>query len=325
MTNGWVDIKNTDMMLIMGGNPAENHPCGFKWPIEAKRTRNAKMIVVDPRFTRTASVAELFCQIRAGADIASYDVPKFYPYGFTSAAHAIPPEESWNLDFSWEHQVRGSDLSWKVSPFARKTRNEDINVILDPTTNFVSAIPALASNIQGVELLLRKGDFNRNGFADVSIDEIMGAAGLTRGGFYKHFESRDDLVTEALGAAFKSLDVWEARAENLAQAVRDYLSEAHRDAPGKGCALGALLGDVGRSNEATRDVFTERVKHNLAFSEGLLNIKDPAERRARAMLQLSACLGAIGLARAVSDPVLSKEILDGVAGQLIPLLPGPPA
>jgi formate dehydrogenase major subunit len=70
MTNGWVDIKNTDMMLIMGGNPAENHPCGFKWPIEAKRTRNAKMIVVDPRFTRTASVADLFCQIRAGSDIA---------------------------------------------------------------------------------------------------------------------------------------------------------------------------------------------------------------------------------------------------------------
>ncbi|HEU4594075.1 MAG TPA: molybdopterin-dependent oxidoreductase, partial [Pyrinomonadaceae bacterium] len=70
MTNGWVDIKNTDMMLIMGGNPAENHPCGFKWPVEAKKTRNAKMIVVDPRFTRTAAVADLFLQIRAGADIA---------------------------------------------------------------------------------------------------------------------------------------------------------------------------------------------------------------------------------------------------------------
>lgn len=70
MTNGWVDIKNTDMMLIMGGNPAENHPCGFKWPIEAKLQRNAKMIVVDPRFTRTASTADLFLQIRAGSDIA---------------------------------------------------------------------------------------------------------------------------------------------------------------------------------------------------------------------------------------------------------------
>ena len=70
MTNGWVDIKNTDLMLIMGGNPAENHPCGFKWAIEAKRNRNAKMIVVDPRFTRTASVADKFAQIRAGTDIA---------------------------------------------------------------------------------------------------------------------------------------------------------------------------------------------------------------------------------------------------------------
>jgi formate dehydrogenase major subunit len=70
MTNGWIDIKNTDVMLIMGGNPAENHPCGFKWPIEAKLQRNAKMIVVDPRFTRTAANADLFLQIRAGADIA---------------------------------------------------------------------------------------------------------------------------------------------------------------------------------------------------------------------------------------------------------------
>jgi formate dehydrogenase major subunit len=70
MTNGWIDIKNTDMMLIMGGNPAENHPCGFKWAIEAKRNRNAKMIVVDPRYTRTAATADMHLQIRAGADIA---------------------------------------------------------------------------------------------------------------------------------------------------------------------------------------------------------------------------------------------------------------
>src|ERR1700687_2879801 len=70
MTNGWIDIKNADMMLVMGGNPAENHPCGFKWAIEAKKTRNAKLIVVDPRFTRTAATSDLFCQIRAGSDIA---------------------------------------------------------------------------------------------------------------------------------------------------------------------------------------------------------------------------------------------------------------
>jgi formate dehydrogenase major subunit len=100
MTNGWIDIKNTDMMLIMGGNPAENHPCGFKWPVEAKRQRNAKMIVVDPRYTRTAAVADLFLQIRAGADIAFLGglihyaiengrVAKEYLVNFTNAALLI--------------------------------------------------------------------------------------------------------------------------------------------------------------------------------------------------------------------------------------------
>ena len=103
MTNGWVDIKNTDMMLIMGGNPAENHPCGFKWPVEAKRTRNAKMIVVDPRFTRTASVADLFCQIRAGSDIAflggmihyaieNNRIAKEYVLNYTNAGFVVKPE-----------------------------------------------------------------------------------------------------------------------------------------------------------------------------------------------------------------------------------------
>jgi formate dehydrogenase major subunit len=70
MTNGWVDIKNADVILCMGGNPAENHPCGFKWAIEAKKIRNAKIVAVDPRFTRTAAVADVYSPIRAGTDIA---------------------------------------------------------------------------------------------------------------------------------------------------------------------------------------------------------------------------------------------------------------
>src|SRR5215469_4119323 len=70
MTNSWNDIANTDVMLIIGANPAENHPCGFKWAIEARRLRNARMIVVDPRFTRTAATADLHVPIRAGSDIA---------------------------------------------------------------------------------------------------------------------------------------------------------------------------------------------------------------------------------------------------------------
>lgn len=70
MTNNWVDIKNADVVFVMGGNPAEAHPCGFKWVIEAKLKNKAKLIVVDPRFTRTAAVADIYAQIRPGADIA---------------------------------------------------------------------------------------------------------------------------------------------------------------------------------------------------------------------------------------------------------------
>ena len=70
MTNGWVDIKNADVVLAMGSNPAENHPCGFKWTVEAQKVRNAKLVVVDPRFTRTAAVADVYAQLRPGTDIA---------------------------------------------------------------------------------------------------------------------------------------------------------------------------------------------------------------------------------------------------------------
>jgi formate dehydrogenase major subunit len=69
MTNNWVDIKNADVVLAMGGNSAEAHPCGFKWVTEAKAHNKARLIVVDPRFTRTASVADVYAPIRSGSDI----------------------------------------------------------------------------------------------------------------------------------------------------------------------------------------------------------------------------------------------------------------
>ncbi len=70
MTNGWTDIRNADVILAMGGNPAENHPVGFRFVMEARRNRNAKLVCVDPRFNRTAAVADRFVQIRVGTDIA---------------------------------------------------------------------------------------------------------------------------------------------------------------------------------------------------------------------------------------------------------------
>ena len=132
MTNGWVDIKNTDMMLIMGGNPAENHPCGFKWAIEAKRNRSAKIISVDPRFTRTSSVADLFCQIRAGSDIAflggvinyaieNNRIAKEYLINYTNAAFVIEgdfklPADTDGVFSGFDAQTKSYDrASWNYS------------------------------------------------------------------------------------------------------------------------------------------------------------------------------------------------------------------
>ncbi len=70
MTNAWTDIKNADLVIVMGGNAAEAHPCGFKWVTEAKHHNKAKLIVVDPRFTRTAAVSDYYAPIRPGSDIS---------------------------------------------------------------------------------------------------------------------------------------------------------------------------------------------------------------------------------------------------------------
>ena len=70
MTNGWTDVANADVVLVMGGNPAENHPVGFRFVMEAKRLRKAKIICIDPRFTRTAAVSDCYVPIRSGTDIA---------------------------------------------------------------------------------------------------------------------------------------------------------------------------------------------------------------------------------------------------------------
>ncbi|QIW16123.1 formate dehydrogenase-N subunit alpha [Pasteurellaceae bacterium RH1A] len=70
MTNHWCDIKNSDLVIVMGGNAAEAHPVGFRWVIEAKKQNGAKLMVVDPRFNRTASVADIYMPLRSGTDIA---------------------------------------------------------------------------------------------------------------------------------------------------------------------------------------------------------------------------------------------------------------
>ncbi|SDD80054.1 formate dehydrogenase major subunit [Paracoccus isoporae] len=106
MTNSWTDIKNTDLVIVMGGNAAEAHPCGFKWVTEAKAHRAAKLIVVDPRFTRTAAVSDYYAPIRPGTDIAwlmgmirwmieNDKVHWEYVRNFTNAAFIVKDEFGW--------------------------------------------------------------------------------------------------------------------------------------------------------------------------------------------------------------------------------------
>ena len=154
--------------------------------------------------------------------------------------------------------------------------------------------------------------FRKRGLEGIGVSNAMKEAGVTVGGFYKHFGSRDELIVETLATAFKDLDVWEEHTADMAQLLQSYLTEAHRDAPGTGCAMGALPGAMTRGSKSARALYTARVKRSLAFSTALLPSNQPRDKRGRALNILSALLGAINLSRAVSDPNLSREILDSV-------------
>jgi len=161
--------------------------------------------------------------------------------------------------------------------------------------------------------------FREKGLAGFGIAELMKEAGLTVGGFYKHFDSRGDLVAEAVNSAFGG---WKRRVDaaksggppvSYEKLIDDYLSEAHRDNPGTGCAFSALAPEIARSDKRTRALTSEQVQSDIQLIAGLLPAKDKRMARSRAILAFSALVGAMSLARAVSDVALSREILAAVA------------
>jgi len=161
--------------------------------------------------------------------------------------------------------------------------------------------------------------FRELGLEGIGVADVMKEAGVTVGGFYKHFDSRDELVVEALATAFQDLDRWEENTDTLTKGLKTYLTEEHRDAPGTGCALAALLGDMSRASRSAKAVYTARLKRTLAYSTDLVPAKGDSDRRSRAILTISAMLGAINLSRAVSDSNLSREILKRTRDELISL------
>src|SRR5205809_1883040 len=167
--------------------------------------------------------------------------------------------------------------------------------------------------------------FREKGLAGFGIAELMKEAGLTVGGFYKHFDSRDDLVAEAVGSA---LGAWKRQLDTAASGgppvtyeslVDNYLSKAHRDHPGTGCTVGALAGDFARSDKRTRALVTQEAQESIQLLATLLrdaSEKDKGTARSRAIMTYCALVGAIGVARAVSDEQLSREILKTLAVRL---------
>ena len=164
--------------------------------------------------------------------------------------------------------------------------------------------------------------FREEGLAGIGIADLMKEAGLTVGGFYKHFKSRDALVAEAVGSA---LGMWKDQVDAAASGgppvtyeslVNDYLSETHRNHPGTGCPVGALTGDIARSDKRTRAVVTRQIRDNIELLATLIrdtNGKAKGTPRSQAVLAYCALIGAIGVSRAVSDQQLSREILKTVA------------
>ena len=161
------------------------------------------------------------------------------------------------------------------------------------------------------------------GLEGIGVADLMKEAGMTVGGFYKHFSSRDELVAEAIDAAFEK---YEQRIEAsgttpadlpLEDMLNSYLSLSHRDNPGEGCAFTSLAGDIARSEGRARHVATQRFKRNTELMEGRMKDDDAAMARQKALLAICAAAGAVGFARLVDDEALSEEILATVKRALL--------
>jgi TetR/AcrR family transcriptional repressor of nem operon len=153
----------------------------------------------------------------------------------------------------------------------------------------------------------------KQGLEGPGVGEIMRAAGLTHGGFYKHFASRNDLIAEAADHAFayagRNLDRYaNDEPDPFAAWVDWYLSEEHRDDPGAGrCPVAALAGDVGRADDGVRAGYSAVVERYIATLEDMLGGGEDARRQAT--IAVSTLVGSLVLAREVDNDALSTEIM----------------
>lgn len=149
--------------------------------------------------------------------------------------------------------------------------------------------------------------FREKGFEAVSVAEVMKAAGLTHGGFYGHFESKDDLIAQAIAHIFTAQE--DGRGD-LGAYLNAYLSPQHRDSVGEGCPTAALVADIRRQTPAARLALTEGFRSQIDRIARAIAEPGAAASRRQAVGAWAAMVGAVVLARAIDDPALSDEILD---------------
>jgi TetR/AcrR family transcriptional regulator, transcriptional repressor for nem operon len=148
--------------------------------------------------------------------------------------------------------------------------------------------------------------FRDKGFEAVSVAEVMKAAGLTHGGFYGHFGSKDDLIAQTMAHALSGEG---SRAHEFDEFLSSYLSPAHRDAPAEGCPTAAFASDARRQTPEARAAMAAGVEAQIAKIAGSLGRQGIPDARRAAIGAWSAMVGSMILARGVEDPALSDEIL----------------
>jgi TetR/AcrR family transcriptional regulator, transcriptional repressor for nem operon len=161
--------------------------------------------------------------------------------------------------------------------------------------------------------------FRERGIDGIGVADLMKSAGLTHGGFYGHFDSKEDLVAQACGRAVQKMrDNWikvldQTSGDPIHALANIYLAAKHRDNAGRGCTVAALGSEIARQSTAVRHIVTEELKPFIDYLSAIVPGRSTSLRRQRAIALYASLVGAIVIARAVDDTAFSNETLHAVA------------
>ena len=161
--------------------------------------------------------------------------------------------------------------------------------------------------------------FRERGIDGIGVSDLMKAAGLTHGGFYGHFKSKEDLVAQACArAVLRMRQNWtnvidQATGDPLEALATTYLTPKHRDGAGRGCPMAALGSEIARQGPSVRRAFTDELRPFLEYLSRIVHGKSNNSRRQKALATYAGLVGALIVSRAIDDPDLSNEILSAVA------------